>query len=96
MLGAVGGLLGVAGGLTEAWLGAQVVGLGDDGTSALAVLTLRDVNLGGSVVGSRAVDGVEVSVVGLVLDFDLTSNVALIRLLVAGGGKKKCQQQQGR
>jgi hypothetical protein len=39
--------------------------------------------LGGSVVRCSARDGVEVTVVGFVLDLDLTADVALIGLLIA-------------
>jgi hypothetical protein len=42
--------------------------LSDDGTGAFAELTLRDVDLGRRVVGGRAVDCIEVTVVGTVLD----------------------------
>lgn len=67
-----------------------------DGTGSFAVLTLRDVDLGGSVVSGRAVDSVEVSVVGPVLDVDLASYVAVVGLLVAVDGKGKGQLGQGR
>jgi len=65
-------LPGVAGGLLVVGVGAEVgvTSFSDDGTGALAELTLRDVDLGGRVVGSRAVDGVEVAVVGPVLYLD--------------------------
>lgn len=60
----------VAGGLLLVGVGAEVgvTLLSDDGTGALAELTLRDVDLGGRVVGGRAVDCVEVTIVGPVLD----------------------------
>jgi hypothetical protein len=45
--------------------------LSDDGTSALAELTLGDVDLGGRVVGGWAVDCVEVTVVGVGLDVEV-------------------------
>ena len=45
--------------------------LSDDGTGALAILTLRDVDLGGRVVGGRAVDCIEVAIVGSVLNLDV-------------------------
>ena len=48
-----------------------VTGLGDDGTGALAELTLGDVELSGRVVGGRAVDSVEVTIVGPVLNLDV-------------------------
>lgn len=86
------GLLDVAGRLVEAWLGAEVgvtslsVVPSYDGTSTLTILTFRDVNLSGGVVGSRPADSVEVSVVGPVLDFDLAPNVGLVRFLVAVAG----------
>jgi hypothetical protein len=44
---------------------------GDDGTSAFTELTLRNVNLCGCVVGGRAVNGIEVSIVGPVLNLDV-------------------------
>lgn len=64
------GLPGVTGGLLVVGVGAEVgvTLLSDDGTSALAELTLRDVDLGGRVVGGRAVDSVEVAIVGSVLN----------------------------
>jgi hypothetical protein len=63
----------VAGGLLVVGVGGEVgvTLLGDDGTSALAELTLRDVDLGGRVVGGRAVDCVEVTIVGSVLNLDV-------------------------
>lgn len=45
--------------------------LGDDGTSAFTELTLSHVNLRRGVVGGRAVDSVEVSIVGPVLNLDV-------------------------
>lgn len=56
----------------------------DDRSSALTDLTFSHVNLRGSVVGRRTLDSVEVSVVGSVLDVDLSSDVALEGLLVSG------------
>lgn len=55
----------VAGGLLVVGGGAEVgvTLLSDDGTGALAELTFRDVDLGGRVVGGRAVDSVEVTIV---------------------------------
>lgn len=50
--------------------------LGDDGTSAFAELTFSNVDLGRGVVGGRAVDCVEVPIVGPVLNLD-----------VCGGGR---------
>jgi hypothetical protein len=71
-VGVLGGdsLSGVARGLLVVGRGGEVgvTLLGDDGTSALAELTLGDVDLGGSVVGGWAVDCVEVTVVGAVVD----------------------------
>jgi hypothetical protein len=43
----------------------------DDGTGALAELTLRDVNLGGAADGSSAVDRLEVPVVACILDVEV-------------------------
>jgi hypothetical protein len=62
----------------------------DDGTSAFAKLTFGDVELRGCVVGGRAVDCVEVSIVGSVLNLDVGVGVGGgWRLgLVAGGGKE--------
>lgn len=82
LLGVAGGLLVVGGGVEA---GVTLLGseTGGDGTSAFSELAFRDVYLGGSVVGGGAVDSVELSVVGLVLDVELTADVALIRLLVA-------------
>lgn len=73
--------------LTEAGLGglACVTFLGvstDDRSSALTDLTFSYVNLRGSVVGRRTLDSVEVSVVGSILDVDLSSDVALVGLLL--------------
>jgi hypothetical protein len=74
-VGVLGGdsLPGVTGGLLVVGVGAEVgvTLLSDDGTSALAELTLRDVDLGGRVVGGRAVDCIEVAIVGPVLDLDV-------------------------
>lgn len=66
-------LPGVTGGLLVVGVGGEVgvTLLGDDGTSALAELTLRDVDLGGRVVGGRAVDCIEVTIVGSVLNLDV-------------------------
>jgi hypothetical protein len=63
----------VTGGLLVVGVGAEVgvTLLSDDGTSALAILTLRDVDLGGRVVGGRAVDCIEVAIVGSVLNLDV-------------------------
>lgn len=89
------GLLAVAGGLLVVGTGAEVgVTLLSsvttyDGTGVFAVLTLRDVNLGGSVVGGRALDSVEVPVVGLALDFDVAPDVGAVGLLVAVMRKEK-------
>jgi hypothetical protein len=95
------GLLYVLGRLTEAGVGGEVVEIslleassGYDGTSAFTELALRDVDLGGSVLWSRGrgtSDGVEVAVVGFVLDLDLAADVALIGLLVAvSAGEFNC------
>lgn len=70
------GLLAILGGLFVVGLGAEasVALLSSvttyDGSGALAVLTLGEVELRGTVVGGGALDGVEVPVVGPVLDFD--------------------------
>jgi hypothetical protein len=74
--------------LTEAGLGglACVTFLGvstDDRSSALTDLTFSYVDLRGSVVGRRTLDSVEVSVVGSILDVDLSSDVALVWFLVS-------------
>jgi hypothetical protein len=82
LLAVGGGLLvigcGVEAGVTL--LGSET---GSDGTSAFSELAFRDVDLCGSVVGGRAVDCIKLAVVGLVLNVELTADVALIRLLVA-------------
>ena len=52
----------------------------------MAELTLGNVDLGGRVVGGRAVDSVEVSVVGAVLDVDV--GVGVRRLGREAGGRK--------
>lgn len=90
MLGDVG-LLGVTGGLLFGGLGAEVVILssetgGGDGTSGLAVLAFRDVDLRGSVVGGRAVDCIEFPIVGPVLDVEMGTYVAVVRLLIVVTG----------
>lgn len=90
MLGDVG-LLGVARGLLFVGLGAEVVILssetgGGDGTSGLAVLTFRDVDLSRGVVGGRAVDCIELSIVGPVLDVEMRAYVAVVRLLIVVTG----------
>jgi hypothetical protein len=91
VLGCVG-LLGEEGGLLVVGLGAEVrVTLFSsvtacDGTGMFAVLMLRDVDLGRSVVRGRAADSVEVFVVGPVLDVDMASHVAVVGLLVAVTG----------
>lgn len=46
--------------------------LSDDGTGALTELTFSNVDLRGCVVGGRAVDSVEVTVVGSVLNLDVS------------------------
>jgi hypothetical protein len=88
------GLAGVTRGLLLVGVGAEVgvTGLGDNGTSALAELTFGDVDLGGRVVGGRAVDSVEVTVVGSVLNLD----VGVVRGwgLVAEGRKGKVSVRQ--
>jgi hypothetical protein len=63
----------VTGGLLVVGVGVKVgvTLLGDDGTGALAELTLRDVDLGGRVVCGRAVDCIEVAIVGSVLNLDV-------------------------
>jgi hypothetical protein len=80
----VEGLLAVTGGLLVAGLGAEV-GSGDNGAGAFAELTLCHVNLGGAVVGGGTVDGVELAVVGGVLDVDVAFDVRATRCLEAGG-----------
>lgn len=62
--------------------------LSDDGTGALAILTLSDVDLGGRVVGGRAVDCIEVTVVGSVLNLDVGVGVRGGWGLVAEEGKE--------
>lgn len=57
----------------------RVTSFSDDRTSALAELTLSHVNLGRGVVGGRAVDSVEVSIVGSVLNLDV--GVGRLRLV---------------
>jgi hypothetical protein len=49
----------------------RVTGVGDDGTSAFTELTFGNVNLSGRVVGGWAVEGIEVSIVGPVLNLDV-------------------------
>jgi hypothetical protein len=49
----------------------------DDGTGAFTELAFGNVNLGGRVVGGRAVDSVKVSVVGAVLDVDVEVGVGV-------------------
>jgi hypothetical protein len=63
----------VTGGLLLVGVGAEVgvTLLSDDGTSALAKLAFRDVNLRRRVVGGRAVDCIEVTIVGPVLNLDV-------------------------
>jgi hypothetical protein len=96
VLGGVG-LLGVAGGLLVVGAGTEVETSSTyDGMSALAELTLRDVDLGRSVVGGRTVDSIEVPVVGLVLDVDLSVDVGVVGLLVAVDGKGKGQLRHER
>lgn len=62
----------------------------DDGTGAFSELALGNVNLGGRVVGGRAVDSVEMTVVGLVLDVDVGVGVGVgvRRLGREAGGRK--------
>jgi len=71
------------GGLTVTGARRDVCVTTDDGTSALAVLAFSYVDLGRGVIGSRAVDSVEFSVVGTVLDVELCSDVAFVGLLVS-------------
>jgi hypothetical protein len=83
------GLLAVTGGLLVTGLGAEVLLSNEtrgDGTGVFAVLTLRDVNLGGGVFGSGAVDSVEVPVVGPVLDVDVCVDVGATGGLVVFAG----------
>lgn len=49
-----------------------ITSTGDDRTSAFAKLTFSNVDLRGYVVGGRAVDCIEVSIVGSVLNLDLS------------------------
>jgi hypothetical protein len=73
------GLLCVAG-------GALVVG--DDGTGAFAELTFSNVDLGRRVVGGRAVDCIEVTVVDFVLNLDVCVGVRGGWGLVAEEGRR--------
>jgi hypothetical protein len=68
------GLSCVTGGLLVVGVGAEVgvTLVGDDGTSALTELAFGNVDLRGCVVGGRAVDSVEVTVVGSVLNLDVS------------------------
>jgi len=73
----------VTGGLLIVGVGA-VVGItsfSDDGTSTFAELTLSNVDLGRSVVGGRAVNCIEVTVVGPVLYLDVGVGVGGGRLI---------------
>jgi len=79
-------VLDVLGWLTVAGASRDVWVTTDDGTGTLTILSLSNVDLGRGVVGSRAVDSVELSVVGPVLDVELGSDVALVGLLVAVAG----------
>lgn len=67
------GLSCVARGLLVVGVGAEVgvTSFSDDGTGALAELTLSNVDLRGCVVGGRAVDSVEVFVVGPIRYLDV-------------------------
>lgn len=60
------------------------LGVITNGIGTLTILSLGEVDLGGSVVGGRAVDSVQLSVVGLVFDVDLSVDVTLEGLLVSG------------
>jgi hypothetical protein len=62
----------------------------NDGTSAFAELTFGDVELRGCVVGGRAVDCIEVAIVGSVLNLDVgVGGGRRLRMgLITGGGKK--------
>ena len=93
-MGSCEAVLGVAGGLLEAWLLGEVgVTLlscvtGDDGAGAFTELALGDVNLRGRVLGcGRPGDGVEFSVVGGVLDVDVAAYVAVVGLLITVDGE---------
>lgn len=66
----------------------------DDGAGTLTVLTLGNVNLGGRVVGGRAVDSVEVPVVGAVLDVDV--GVGVRRLGREAVGRREGQLWAGK
>lgn len=67
------GLACVTGGLLVVGVGAEVgvTLLSDDGTSAFAKLAFGNVNLRRRVVGGRAVDCIEVTIVGSVLNLDV-------------------------
>lgn len=80
-------------GLAVSWGGGVVeggtLGVITNGIGTLTILSLGEVDLGGSVVGGRPVDSIELSVVGLVFNVDLSVDVALVWLLVScalGGG----------
>ena len=62
----------------------------DDRAGALTELALGNVNLGGCVVGSRAVDSIEVSVVGTILDVDVGVGVDVRRL-----GREADERREG-
>ena len=60
----------------------------DDGTGAFAELTFGDVELRGCVVGGRAVDCIEVAIVGSVLNLDVGVGGGRRLGLVAEGRKE--------
>jgi hypothetical protein len=87
-------LLAVAGALLVAGVGAEA-STGDDGTSALSELAFGDVDLGGTVVRSAA-DGVELTVVGLVLDLEVTFEVRAAGCLEAERKEKVSFGREGK
>jgi hypothetical protein len=81
------GLLGIAGGALVVWVGG--VGLvDDDGTGPFAELTFSNVDLGRCVVGGRAVDCIEVTVVDFVFNLDVCVGVRGGWGLVAKEGRR--------
>jgi hypothetical protein len=66
----------------------------DNGAGALTELTFGNVNLSGCVVGGRAVNSVEVTVVGAVLDVDV--GVGVRRLGREADGRREGQLWAGK
>jgi hypothetical protein len=62
--------------------------VGDDGTGPFAELTFSNVDLGRRVVGGRAVDCIEVTVVDFVLNLDVCVGVRGGWGLVAEEGRR--------